>query len=80
MTRKKDKEYKIPIICTGCYEPVDRDKLKAAIKADQTFIHYCGKVLRWSREGENDAIPTHHHVLDPHSNASECTDTSTGDA
>jgi len=58
MTRKKDKEYRIPTICTGCYEPVDRAKLNAAIKADQTFVHYCGKVLHWSREGENDALPT----------------------
>jgi hypothetical protein len=74
MTRRKDKEYKIPIVCTGCYEEVDRFKLKAAIKADQTFIHFCGKVLHWSREGENAEVPPHNHVLfdpNPKSSGSE---------
>lgn len=59
MTRKRDKEYKIPIICTGCYEPVDRDALKKATKSDRTFVHSCGKVLYWGENAEVSPISNH---------------------
>ena len=45
-------------ICGQCGEDIDMPKLQAAMKADQTYVHYCGRVLFWG--GSESEVPTNH--------------------
>ena len=38
--------------CGECAERIDLDKLNAAMKADRTYVHYCGRVLYWGGNAE----------------------------
>lgn len=43
----KKKAAPVYAICGQCGEDIDMPKLQEAMKADRTYIHYCGRVLHW---------------------------------
>ena len=69
MTKKK-KEKSEPV-CGTCAQPFDRVKAAKAAREDRAFVHDCGRVLVRQRGSGNAEVPTHSHVLNPESNASQ---------
>ena len=58
-------------LCGTCAKPFDGVEAAKAAREGRAFIHACGRVLVREKGSGNAEVPTHSHVLDPESNASQ---------